>query len=167
MKFPWFKSKKDLQKEEDERRAKLGYAPRFSSSVDQTGYQWRNAELGIYFQSAPDDRAWQSITPQIADLMQDGFLEIDRKTSLDRHSDTNALGDETIDTICEVSDKYGQVANFNPAFIILVTHQYVDADRLMRQMYKSRWVAFMVSRSTFAPSPESYVDYINKRYFSK
>jgi hypothetical protein len=77
-------------------------------------------------------------------LIQQGFLEIYYCAGLENFSDTNALPAlpaEVIDTICEVTSRIGEPNNLNPAFTILVTHQYVDADRYMRQMYLTRWVA--------------------------
>lgn len=129
-------------------------------------YEWKNQELEIYFKAQPNDQVWKVVTPQIADLIQQGFLEIWHRAKLEKYTDTNNLPPEVIDIIGEVANKVGEPNNLNPAFIILVTHQYVDADPLMRQMYRARWVAFMVSRNNCAPSPESYHKYIMSRYFS-
>ena len=134
-------------------------------AASETPYEWKNLELGIYFKPAPNDPVWKVVTPKIADLIQQGFLEIHQETELDKYSDTNALPAEVIDVIGEVANQIGEPNNLNPAFTILVTHQYIDADQLMRQMYLTRWVAFMVARNTCAPSPESYIDYIKARYF--
>jgi hypothetical protein len=136
------------------------------ASSAKEDYQWRNEELGIYFRRRPTDPAWKNVSPPIADSVQDGFLEICELANLDQYDDTNELPKDVIDVICEVANDVGERNKFNPAFIILVTHQYVDADRQMRQMYKTRWVAFMVSRSPYAPPPESYLDYITAQYFS-
>lgn len=128
-------------------------------------YEWKNQELGIYFKAQPNDPVWKVVTPQIADLIQQGFLEIWQRTNLEKYTDTNSLPPEIIDLIGEVANKVGEPNNLNPAISILVTHQYVDTDQLMRQMYRTRWVAFMVSRNSCAPSPESYHKYIMSRYF--
>ena len=129
-------------------------------------YEWINRELGLYFTARPKDRAWMAVTPRMADLMQQGFLEIWRRGELEKYSDTNDLPSAVIDTIAEVANRISEPNNFNPAFVILVSHQYVDADKRMRQSYRSRWVAMMVSRSPYAPPPESYVKYIQETYFS-
>lgn len=128
-------------------------------------YEWQDHELGLYFEERPDDPIWKVVTPKVAELIQQGFSEIYRRTELEKYTDTNALPAALIDTIGEVANRIGEPNNLNPAFTTLVTHQYVDADPLMRQMYRTRWVAFMVKRNTIAPSPESYVDYIKGRYF--
>ncbi|OIQ75064.1 hypothetical protein GALL_432710 [mine drainage metagenome] len=133
--------------------------------VESKAYEWQDLELGLYFEERPDDPVWKVVTPKIAELIQQGFSEIYHCTKLERYTDTDALTAEVIDTIGAIANRIGEPNNLNPAFTILVTHQYVDADPLMRQMYRTRWVAFMVKRNTFAPSPESYVDYINDRYF--
>ena len=133
--------------------------------AESKAYEWQNHELGLYFQDRPDDPIWKVVTPKIAELIQQGFSEIYRRTELEKYSDTNALPAEVIDIIGEVANRIGELNNLNPSFTILVTHQYVDADKLMRQMFRTRWVAFMVGRNTCAPPPESYIDYIKTRYF--
>ena len=132
---------------------------------EDKNYEWKNQELGIHFKAQPNDLVWKVVTPQVADLIQQGFLDIWQRTDLDKYTDTNSLPPEIIEIICEVADKIGEPNNLNPAFIMLVTHQYIDADRLMRQMYRTRWVAFMVSRDSCAPPPETYIDYIKSTYF--
>lgn len=137
-----------------------------SQLLEDEDYEWKNKELGIYFKAQPSDPVWKVVTPPVAELIQQGFLEIWRRTDLEKYNDTNSLPPELIEIIGEVANKVGEPNNLNPAFIILVTHQYVDADQLMRQMYRTRWVAFMVLRNSCAPSPESYHEYIMSRYFS-
>lgn len=136
-----------------------------SQRLENDDYGWENRELGLYFKAQPSDPVWKAVTPQVAELIQQGFLEIWQRAGLEKYSDTNSLPPGIIDIIAEVANKVGEPNNLNPALVILVTHQYVDADRLMRQMYRTRWVAFMVSRDSCAPSPESYHEYILSRYF--
>lgn len=135
--------------------------------AESSAYEWKDRELGIYFNERPDDPIWKNVTPKVAELIQQGFSEIYRQAGLEKYSDTNSLPAEVIDLIGEVSNQIAEPNNLNPAFTILVTHQYVDADQHLRQMYRTRWVAFMVQRNTCAPQPESYVDYIKNRYFPK
>lgn len=137
-----------------------------SQLSEDEDYEWKNRELGIYFKAQPSDPVWKVVTPRVAELIQQGFLEIWQRTDLEKYTDTNSLLPEIIDIIGEVANKVGEPNNLNPAFIILLAHQYVDADQLMRQIYRTRWVAFMVSRNSCAPSPESYDKYIMSRYFS-
>jgi hypothetical protein len=129
-------------------------------------YKWKDQELGIYFTPKPNDPIWKPVTPRTAELIQQGFLEIYGRTELKKYSDTNKLPQHVINTIREVANEVGEKNNLNPAFRILISHQYVDADQLVRQMYKTRWVAFMVERSQYAPPPESYMKYIKSQYFS-
>lgn len=135
-------------------------------SPEPEDYQWKNQELSIYFKAQPKDPIWAEVTEQKAEVIQQGFLEILRRTSLDKRNNTNTLPSEVIDTICGIANEVGEKNDLNPVFIILLAHQYVDADQIMRQLHKSRWVASMVSRSDFAPPPESYMKYINSTYFS-
>lgn len=128
-------------------------------------HKWVNEELGAYFQSKPRDSVWKTINPAKADLIQTGFLELWRTLGLERYKRTDDLPAEAIDRIAAVANSYADKHDLNPSFIILVTHQYVDADPLMRQTYRTRWVAFMAERSSYAPSPESYLAYIKVTYF--
>jgi hypothetical protein len=135
-------------------------------AAPEESYEWKDHELGIYFTPKPNDPVWKAVMPRTAELIQQGFLEIYERAELEKYSDTNKLPQQVIDTIREVANAVGEKNNLNPAFIILISHQYVDADQLMRQMYKTRWVAFMVERSQYAPPPESYMNYIKSQYFS-
>jgi len=132
----------------------------------EDSYEWKNRELGLYFKPQPNDSAWKAITPRLAELMQQGFLEIYRLGELEDFTDTNDLPTHVNNTISEVANRVSEPNDMNPAFIILVTLQYVDADKVLRQSYRSRWVSMMVARSQFAPPPESYVTYIKAQYFS-
>lgn len=129
-------------------------------------YQWKNQELSIYFTAQPKDQIWGAVTEQKAEAIQQGFIKALQRANLDKYTDTNSLSSEAIDTICEVANEVGEKNNLNPIFVILLAHQYVDADQVMRQLHKSRWVASMVSRSDYAPPPESYMKYIKSTYFS-
>lgn len=132
----------------------------------QNDHQWNNQALAIYFMAQPEDQVWGAVTEQKAEAIQQGFLEILRRANLDKHTNTNTLPSEVIDTICDVANEVGEKNDLNPAFLILLAHQYVDADQVMRQLHETRWVASMVSRSTFAPPPESYMKYIKSTYFT-
>jgi hypothetical protein len=140
--------------------------PASRKSPEPEDYEWKNEELAIYFRAQPKDPIWGALTEQKADVVQQGFLEIVRRTNLDKYSNTNTLPSEVIDTICDIANEVGKQNDLNPAFVILLAHQYVDADQVMRQLHKSRWVASMVSRSDFAPPAESYMKYIKSTYFS-
>jgi hypothetical protein len=143
------------------------YKAKRARLAESIAYEWKDRELGIYFQEQLDDPIWKHVTPRVAELIQEGFAEIYRKARLEEFSDTNSIPAEVIDLIGEVANKRAEPNNINPAYTILVTHQYVDADPNLRLGYKTRWVAFMVKRKTFAPPPESYVGFIKDRYFTK
>lgn len=135
-------------------------------SPEPEDYQWKNEELAIYFRAQPKDLIWGALTEQKAEVVQQGFLEIVRRTNLDKYSNTSTLTSDVIDTICDIANEVGKQNDLNPAFVILLAHQYVDADQVIRQLHKSRWVASMVSRADFAPPAESYMKYIKSTYFS-
>jgi len=129
-------------------------------------HEWKSQELSIYFRPQPKDQIWGALTAQKADTVQQGFIKAADRANLDKYTDTNSLPTEAISTICDVANEFGEQNDLNPSFIIMLAHQYVDADQMMRQLHKTRWVASMVSRSDFAPPPESYVKYIKSTYFS-
>lgn len=122
--------------------------------------------LETYFTPKPKDPIWKFIDINKAVAIQKGFDEIYIKASLDKYHNTNDLPKDCIGIICDVSNNVGKECNVNPSFIILISHQYVDADQLMRQLHKNNWIAFMVNRSMYAPPPESYIDYIKDTYFN-
>jgi hypothetical protein len=121
--------------------------------------------LTPFFVPKPRDPAWQGVTQQNAEYIQQGFLAVWQEARLDRYTNTNALTGNDLDIIARVADEIGARHNVNQWFIILISHQYIDADPLMRQTYRTRWLASMVARSTYAPPPESYTKYIQDTYF--
>ena len=130
-------------------------------------HEWKSQELSICFRPQPKDQIWGALTAQKADTAQQGFIKAVGRANLDKYTDTNSLPSEAIDTICDVANEFGEQNDLTPFFIILLAHQYVDADTRMRQLRETRWVASMVSRSNYAPPPESYVKYIKSTYFSR
>jgi len=128
-------------------------------------HRWKNTELGLYFKPRPDDQVWKVITEHRAEKIQEAFLKIYDQTKLEQYQDTNSLPQEVLDVICRVANEVGEPIDMNPIFVILPTHQYVDADPLMRQMYRTLWIGYMMNRPPFAPPPESYMQYIKSRYF--
>lgn len=96
-------------------------------------------ELAAYFTPRPDDPIWKGVTR--GNAVQQGFLELWKRVGLDKYRSTDSLPSDVIETICEVADKVGEERNLHPAFIILITHEYVDADQMMRQMCGCRVTA--------------------------
>jgi len=127
---------------------------------------WDNQELEVYFDPQPNDQVWKAVSINNVEQIQQAFQEICRSARLDTYNSTNDLPYEVIETICKIANETGAKFNINPFHIILISHQYVDADKVMRQMYKSRWIAFMVKRADYAPQPETYLEYIKGTYFS-
>lgn len=133
---------------------------------EENAHEWRNHELGIYFRANPKDPVWGEVTTKNAEAIQEGFMDVIRSASLDAYSDTNSLPSDVVDKIADTANDIAEKAGVKPVFLILLAHQYVDADKLMRHLHKSRWVASMVARSTDAPPPEPYLKYIKATYFS-
>jgi hypothetical protein len=138
-----------------------------TSTDSRTGHgsAIRSSELSLYFKAAPDDPVWGEVTVDNVQLIQDAFLEILRRANLEKYHTTNSLPEDAVDIICEIANVFAEKHELNRLHILLLAHQFVDADQLMRQRYKGRWAAAMVSRSDYAPPPESYVKYISSTYF--
>ena len=137
-----------------------------SGNTASISYKWKNNELGLYFTPNENDKVWGEVTPQAAESIQEGFLWICRKAELEKYTNTNDLPSKVINIICNIANAVGEKNNLNPSFIILASHQYIDADPMIRQLHKNRWVASIVDRTTSAPPPESYLEYIKSTYFS-
>jgi hypothetical protein len=67
----------------------------------------------------------------------------------------------------EAMDEVARPHNLNSALLLILAHQYVDADQMMRGLNTTTWVAKMVERDNIAPSPESYVEYVKGRFFAQ
>ncbi|WP_152005322.1 hypothetical protein [Desulfoluna spongiiphila] len=146
--------------------AGLSVSPSTDKSLLKEEYEWKNKELSIYFKPKPKDPIWKAVTDQTAEIIQEGFLEIWQTLKLDQYSSSTPLPHEALCKINDIVNRVGEKHNLNPLFILLITYQYVDADPLVRQIHRSRWIASMVDRLENAPSPESYIADIQETYFS-
>lgn len=146
--------------------AGLPVTPPADRLLSKNGYEWRNKELSIYFDPKPKDPIWKAVTNQIAEIIQEGFLEIWQELKLDQYSISNPLPHEALCKINEIANRIGEKHNLNTIFILIITHQYVDADPLIRQIHRNRWVASMVNRLENAQPPETYIEYIQATYRS-
>ena len=144
---------------EDERSAK---ASRDASAA------LLDRDFGLYFEPSPDDPVWKAITRDNAAAVQAGFEEIWRRASLDAYESAQDTG-----VVFEIPPVAAQVANrvasetgLSPVYVLLLVHQYVDADPAERVAYREEWLAKMVERCPCAPPPEAYVDHLAETYFS-
>ncbi len=124
-------------------------------------------DFPIYFEPAPEDPVWKAITRDNAAAVQAGFEEIWRRASLDAHEGAPDTG-----VVFEIPAVASQVANrvaadtgLSPVYVLLLVHQYVDADPAHRVMYREEWLAKMVERCACAPPPEAYLDQLAETNF--
>jgi hypothetical protein len=119
------------------------------------------------FVPKPGDMYWKAITNSNVAIIQKGFIDTVETANLESYNSTEKLPQDVIDIICQLSNETAHKLNIGPAILIILAHQYVDADQLMRQMYRYCWVSKMVARSNFSPPPEAYMDYIKETYFGE
>ena len=85
-------------------------------------HEWSSQELAVYFRARPDDPTWAVVTPQNAEIIQQGFLRIWKQAELEKYRDTNDLTPEVVDLICDIANDVGHKDNLNPFFVILLAH---------------------------------------------
>lgn len=125
-----------------------------------------SGELNFSFKSNPSDSMWGTINIQCAKHIQQALLDIWLKADLENQSDTNCTPNEVLKVISDIANEYSAKHGIRPAHVIIMAHQYIDADPLMRQLYRNKWVSEMVSRSMYAPPPEAYIKFVKATYFS-
>lgn len=138
----------------------------FGRPKNNPSFESPNSALNSYFTPQPNDAVWSVVTLENAFILQSGFLAIWQRAGLEERKNTNFLSEDVTKKVCDAANEVGEKNNTNPFAMILLAHQYIDADPLIRQVRRSRWVAEMVNRPDYAPPPESYLQYIKNTYFS-
>lgn len=105
------------------------------------------------------------MTFEIAPLFQKWFLEMVRTAELGRFYTTNSIDDITADLMSQIASRAHAESGLHPAILLILAHQFVDADVMMRQLQKDIWVIFMLRRPEWTPQPEAYVQYLSERFF--
>lgn len=127
----------------------------------------RAGSLALFFVPSPKDPVWRHVTWDNVPDLQRWFLTMAREAQLSRFHMTNDLPDETIDQLCAIANRAVDDGLPYAALLLLLAHQYVDADIMMRQLHSSDWVPWVVQRPVFVPPPESYTDFLRSRYFAE
>jgi len=112
------------------------------------------------------DRIWGKLNQQQIEAVQSGFLQVCLEEKLEQYLSTDDLPVSVLESVSRVTNKISADSGISPAFIPLVVHQYVDSDHMLRVMRRDDWASYMATRPSLAPQPESYLDYLNKVYFS-
>lgn len=122
--------------------------------------------LSLMLQEKPTDPIWRLVTRENVDKFQRAFVELEQRLELTKLYSSNRIDDELADRmVAVVNELERRYHPLHPAILLLLVHQYIDADQLLRQLYRDEWVVRMVARSDFAPPPETYFNYIRDRFF--
>lgn len=124
-------------------------------------------ELAIHFRPRPADPMWKLITTENAPAYQLCFQQILLRAGLLNLYSSNQIDDDIATKMGEAMEEVARPHNLNSALLLILAHQYVDADQMMRMLHTTTWVAKMVERDNFAPSPESYLQYVKERFFAQ
>jgi hypothetical protein len=133
---------------------------------DKPEYQFKNQELGLYFKPSPRDPIWKGVDARSADAFQGAFDEIYARTDLDTLTSIAAIPPDSIERMAEIANRVCEPLDINPSFIFLATLQYVEADRIQRQLQRRHWLAAVMQRPDYAPPAETYIDVIKRTFFA-
>lgn len=121
--------------------------------------------LELMFEPRPNDPVWKLVTLDNLGEYQKWFLAAERRAELGKLFSSNRIDDETDRKICDVVDEFAKATTLHPMILLILIHQFVDADHLLRQFWRGEWVVQMAQRPNYAPQPEAYVKYIKERFF--
>ncbi len=122
-------------------------------------------ELAVYFRPSPSDQVWKGITEENAAAYQLWFQRMVLRGNLRSLHSSIQITDEIGATLVSVANEALDTHHLQVPLLLILAHQYVDADQMMRGLNTTCWVAKMVERNDYAPSPESYVEYLRERFF--
>lgn len=118
------------------------------------------------FSEQPSDPVWRRVTTSNLAAYEKWFALMRSRCSLSSFNSSNAFTDEVDDTLASLAgDAQGQ-DGLNSMLLLIVAHQFADADIMVRTLHASHWVAYSTQREPFAPQPESYLAYLTERFFS-
>ncbi len=141
-----------------------------STSTGKRGPDWMlsnvGPELAGYFKLRPMDPVWKCVTWEKAPAYQLWFQRMLLRAGLLGLFSSSTITDEIATKMAEVATEAGETHDLNAQLLLVIAHQYVDADAMMRGIHTTDLVATIMSRPDFAPSPEGYVTYLKERFFS-
>jgi len=116
--------------------------------------------LGHYFAPTPTDPVWSHITAENVAAYQLWFQRAVLRAKLyNAHSSESLVGDRAeavFNTAFQAKEEHG----LNLLLVLVLAHQYVEAEAMLRGIHTVDWVAFMMTRNACAPSPESIANFV-------
>lgn len=144
---------------------------KIGTDAGRRGPEWMlsnvGPELAIYFRPRPADPIWKQITEENAPAYQLCFQQMLLRAGLMQLHSSDQIDDEIATKMVEAMETVARPHNLNSAVLLILAHQYADADQMMRGTNTTNWVAKMVERDNMAPSPESYIEYVKGRFFAE
>lgn len=116
--------------------------------------------LGLYFTPQPSDPAWKQITEENVAAYQLWFQRALLAAQLHKAYTSESLIGERAEAVCKTAFKAKDEHGLNPLLVLILAHQYVDADQMLRGLHTVDWVAFMMRRDSCAPPPESVAKFV-------
>jgi hypothetical protein len=100
------------------------------------------------------------------DIYQDIFNKLRSHLDADKMTQLEDISIEKHQKIVDIVDGYIGDGKINAAYAILIFLQYLLADPVMRVIYASSWVEKVISRTPYAPLPESLVSIVSDHFFN-
>jgi hypothetical protein len=122
-------------------------------------------EFAVTFQPRPNDPAWRGVTEINAAAYQLWFQRIWWRADLRECSSTAQLTSSAELKMVEIANEAHSTHGLNIGVLLLVCHQFMDADPMMRGIHTTCWVAKMMERPDWAMQAEDYVRLIHDKYF--
>lgn len=141
-----------------------------STDRGKRGPDWMMSNVGpeflVEFRPRPSDQVWKVVTDQNAAAYQLWFQRMVLRGKLHSLHSSSRITDDIGATLVSVANEALDTHHLSPLLLLVLAHQYVDADIMMRGINTTCWVAKMLERNTYAPPPESYVEYLRERFFT-
>lgn len=123
--------------------------------------------LAIYFRPQPDHPAWKQITEENVSAYQLWFQRALLAAELHKLDAPEQLSGEKANAIADLAWKGKEVHGLNHLLILILAHQYIEADRMIRGMHTTDWTAFMMTGDSCAPDPVAIAQYVIEEYNMK
>ena len=110
--------------------------------------------VGDAFEPRPHDVIWRFVTAENVSAYQLWFQRMVVAGELQKLSTSRSLQEPEkkvmLDLACKAREEHG----LHVIVLLVLVHQYINADFVLRSMHTLEWVAEMVKRVGYAPPPE-------------
>ena len=136
----------------------------YSKDQGERGPDWmqNNVDpiLGLRFSPQPNDPAWRQITAENVAAYQLWFQRAVLGAKLyEAHSSESLVGERAA-AVCNSAFQAREEHGLKPILILVLAHQYVEADQMMRGLHTVDWVDFMMTRPNCVPAPEDIAKFV-------